>query len=408
MQRVRMSLGYFAENGWEPTVMCVEDRLADGFRDDLLTETVPQNIKVVRVGAYHENITRKVGLGSISLRSLPHFKKAGSRLLKSGGYDLVFISTSMHHLMALGRYWKKKFGVPFIVDMQDPWRNDIHLSKAIYQQSFKYRLAYKINKQMEAYTMPYADGIMAVSKTYIDTLKERYPSIKNIPARTITFGASIKDFELVKKKSLPAGIPHTNGGRLNVLYMGAVTEFFIPVIRLFFESLKEHREDLSQYHFYFIGTAYTPGSNITMVATLAQELGISQYVTEVPGRLPYFNALATLQAADILFIPGSVDSGYNASKVYNNILSGTPIFSIFHRQSSVIKAIEQSGTGAVYAFDNLENTPVIKTEIFNKWQSFLQNRGNYKPGNTATMDFTADKKTKEICNFFDEVLQSVR
>lgn len=404
MQRVRMSLEYFRLNGWEPTVITVDEQFAGGFRDVLLEETIPADIEIIKIGAYPESITRKIGLGSLSLRSLFHFKKAGNKVLKEKKYDLVFFSTSMHHVLSLGRHWKKKFNIPFVVDMQDPWRNDFHLGKEQYNRSFKYRTAYSINKYMEAYTMPYADGIIAVSQAYIDILKQRYPAIKNIPARTISFGASLTDFELVKRKQVSPDVIDVNNGKINVLYMGAVTPFFIPVIRLFFEALIENKEDLDKYHFYFIGTSYAQNSGNRMVARLAQDLGISQYVSEHPDRVPYFNALATLQAADILFIPGSTDKDYNASKVYNNILSGTPIFSIFHRQSSVIEAIEGSGTGVAYSFDNLEHPDVVKKGIYEQWKSFIVTRSQYRAPANKELPFTADKKTAEICHFFEEVI----
>lgn len=404
MQRVRMSLEYFRQNGWEPTVITVDEQFAGGFRDALLEETIPADIEIIKIGAYPESITRKIGLGSLSLRSLFHFKKAGNKVLKEKKYDLVFFSTSMHHVLSLGRYWKKKFDIPFVVDMQDPWRNDFHLGKEQYNSSFKYRMAYNINKYMEAYTMPYADGIIAVSQAYIDILKQRYPAINNIPARTISFGASLTDFELVKRKQLSPAVIDVNNGKINVLYMGAVTPFFIPVIRLFFETLIENKEDLNKYHFYFIGTSYAQNSGNKMVARLAQDLGISKHVSEHPDRVPYFNALATLQAADILFIPGSTDKDYNASKVYNNILSGTPIFSIFHRQSSVIEAIEKSGTGVAYSFDNLEHPDAIKKGIYDEWKAFIATRSQYRTPAKKELDFTADKKTAEICRFFEEVI----
>lgn len=403
MQRVRMSLPYFRQYGWEPTVMTVDEQYANGFRDELLLETIPTDIEVIKVGAYPEHRTRKLGLGSLSLRSLPHFRKAGDELLKSGKYDLVFFSTSMHHVMSLGKRWKKKFGVPFIVDMQDPWRNDFRIGKAKQVSALKFWIAYSINKYMEAYTMPAVDGIITVSQAYIDVLKERYPSIKNVPAKVITFGASTIDFDLVTRRQLSPAVVDTHNGKINVLYMGAVTPFFIPLIRLFFEALLEHKEPLNKYHFYFIGTSYVQNSRTTMVADLAKELGIGDYVTEVPDRTPYLNALATLRAADILFIPGSIDKGYNASKVYNNILSGTPIFSIFHENSTVIPAIQQAGAGVVHSFRNMDDPAGMKKDIYKKWTALVQNRDKY-PTATGEYDFTAEKKTAEICAFFEDVL----
>lgn len=402
MQRVRMSLPYFRKNGWEPTVLAVDEQYVSGFRDDVLLETIPNDMSIVKVAAYPEHITRKAGLGAVSFRSLRQYQQAGNRLLKDGSYDLVFFSTSQHHVIALGRYWKKKFGIPFIADMQDPWRNDFHLTTPKYKNSFKFRLFYKINKYMEAYAMPYADGLIAVSQAYIDILKNRYPAIKGIPAKTISFGASTVDFELVQQKQLNPAIIDSANDKINVVYMGAVTPFFIPVIRVFFEALLQHGENLNSFHFYFIGTSYAQGSDTRMVADLGKELGIAKHITEEPDRAPYFNAIATLQAADVLFIPGSVDKDYNASKVYNNILAKTPIFSIFHQQSSVIGAVDDAGAGVTYSFSDI-NT-VSKEELYHKWRLLIDNLDSYPKEVNSERDYTADKKTKLICDFFNEVV----
>src|SRR5690606_16029137 len=129
-------------------------------------------------------------------------------------------------------------------DMQDPWRNDFRKDKAKQVGAFKFWVAYSINKYMEAYTMPKVDGIISVSQAYIDVLRERYPAVKNVPVKVITFGASAIDFELAVNKQLQPAVLDAHNGKINVLYMGAVTPFFIPLIRLFFEALLEHKEEL--------------------------------------------------------------------------------------------------------------------------------------------------------------------
>src|SRR5689334_25339815 len=129
MQRVRMSLPYYKEMGWEPVVLCVDESFVSGFRDELLNETIPSDVEVHKTKAWPEKLTRKFGMGSLSLRSYYHFKKKGTELLQARKFDLVFFSTSQFYICALGRYWQKKFGVPFIVDMQDPWRNDFYLGQ---------------------------------------------------------------------------------------------------------------------------------------------------------------------------------------------------------------------------------------------------------------------------------------
>ncbi|NJM63821.1 MAG: hypothetical protein HC849_32625, partial [Oscillatoriales cyanobacterium RU_3_3] len=39
---------------------------------------------------------------------------------------LVFFSTTIFPVMLLGKRWWQKFGVPYVLDFQDPWRSDYH------------------------------------------------------------------------------------------------------------------------------------------------------------------------------------------------------------------------------------------------------------------------------------------
>src|SRR5438128_1284725 len=103
MQRVRQSLPYFKEMGWEPTVLAVDEKFIDAYSlDELLLETIPSDIRVIKVKAVKTSVTRKIGIGSLSIRSYYHIKRAGSKLLRSEHFDLVFFSTTAFHVMALG------------------------------------------------------------------------------------------------------------------------------------------------------------------------------------------------------------------------------------------------------------------------------------------------------------------
>ena len=345
MQRIRMSLPYYKGLGWEPVVLCVNDKFVSGYKDELLNETIPADIEVHRVKALPEAVTRCVGIGSLSLRSYYQFKKEGNRLLGGRKFDLIFFSTTLFHVCALGRYWKKKFGVPFVVDMQDPWRNDFFLSKPKAQRPPKFWISHWINKKLEAYTMPYASGLISVSQAYINNLTQRYPVLLSRPCLLLPFGLSDKDFRLVQQKRIR---PHVlKEKKINVVYMGAINRFFLPLIKAFFLAFQKAIANPEAYHFYFIGTNYAPVINRKPVEKIGRELKMEQLITEVPQRIPYFSALSTLMHADILFIPGSSDADYNASKVYNNIFSGKPIFSIFNEKSLVKEAIDETAAGVV-------------------------------------------------------------
>lgn len=403
MQRVRMSLPFYKEFGWEAEVICVDENFTEGFRDELLRETIPADIPVHKVKAWPVAVTRKLGLGSLSMRSYYQFKEKGTALLKEKKFDLVFFSTSMFHVCALGRYWKRKFGIPFIIDMQDPWRNDFHLNKAASERPPKFWVAYTINQQMEAYTMPSVDGLMSVSQGYIDELQNRYPVIKSKPAAVIPFGCSEKDYELVREKNIQPEVIDLNNGKINVVYVGAVTNFFLPLLNAFFKAFADSAIEKSRYHFYFIGTNYAVNQDHKPVEELAASLGMQEYVTEVPQRIPYFSALATLLHADILFIPGSMDADYNASKVYNNILSGRPVFSIFNSRSLVKKVIEESEAGVVVAVEETDDELTLTKKIAERLTDFEQLPQKQKTNNEAIDRYSSREMTRQQVDLFNKV-----
>jgi len=358
-----MSLPYYRAMGWEPVVLCVDENYVSGFKDDLLDETIPKDVEVHKIKAWPLKITRKFGLGSLSIRSYFSFKKKGTELLSRYKFDLVFFSTSLFHVCALGRYWKERFGVPFLIDVQDPWRLDFYLDKPKSHRPPKFWLNYHIHKKLEAYTMPHANGIISVSQSYIDILKYRYSQLRDKPSLLLPFGISQRDFEFVRKKNILPEIIDVRNGKINVVYVGALNKFFLPLIRAFFEAFTQSAINKEQFHFYFIGTNYSVGVTEKMVEKIAEEAGIKDQVTEVPERISYFSSLATLLHSDIIFIPGSVDPNYNASKVFNNIFTCKPIFAILNEKSPIKEAIDETRAGVVVGFETDDMFATIVEKI---------------------------------------------
>lgn len=409
-QRVRMSLPYYHEMGWEPIVVCVAPDNIEGYRDTILEETLPTGLEIHRVKAWPLALTQKIGIGSLSIRSFFFFFKKVNQLLRERKFDLIFFSTTAFHVCALGPYWKKKFKVPFVIDLQDPWRNDYYLDKPKAQRPPKFWFAYNLDKYLERATMPFVDGLMTVSEGYIKMMQKRYPNLTNIPMQVIPFGTSQLDFEVVERKQVAsASVLSKHKDKIKVVYVGAATPFFIPLIRAFFEAFQESTKDKELYHFFFIGTNYSKGTNRKSIVDLASEMGLSDVVTEIPERIPYFSALATLKAAEILFIPGSMDVDYNASKVYNNILSGRPVFSIFHRDSLVKSIIDSTGAGIVVGINGKESAEELKEKILEKIPEFAQLHLAKQDLDLEVLEpFFAKNKTLEQSEFFNQVLALFR
>lgn len=404
MHRVRQSLPYFKDNGWDPTVLYVSPEFVEMAKDPNLIKSIPTDVKCFGVEAYSTTYTRKLGLGNLGLRAFLQLYKKGNELIKKEQFDLIYFSTTMFACMPLGRLWKKKFNIPFILDIQDPWRNDYYLTVPKEEQPPKFWFAYNLDKTLEKLTVPYADGLLAVSKGYIETLKERYVSIKNIPEKVLTFGAAEKDFDILPELDLPENIK-LDPERLNFVYVGRGGNDMQISLNLLFASFKEGLETNSNFKrckFWFIGTSYAPeGEGTQTIKPLADKIGVGDYVEEITDRKPYFEVLSLLKSSDAIIIPGSEDQNYTASKLYPNILAKKPLLCVFHSNSSVVSNVKALNAGKLVLF----NEANAKAQCGSALQE-LVNTLPYTPNTDweAFKPFTAEAMTKKQTDFFNEVI----
>ena len=410
MQRLRQSLPFFFENGWEAEVITVnKDCIEINSLDNLLLENIPKNIKIHTIQAWDINKTRKFGLGSLSMRSFFHFKKAGNKILGNKKFDLVFFSTTAFHVMALGNYWKRKYGIPFIVDMQDPWRNDFYLDKPLSERPPKFFITYNIDKFLEAKTIPFADGIISVSSEYINVFHQRYPSTKKTKSLILPFAGNKIDFEISNNNSTFEKSVELDKSKKNIIYIGRGGIDLKKSTGIFFAALKEIAKEKSllyaQIHCWFIGTSYAlSGKGLKTILPIAESYGVEAIVTEITDRLPYFETLYYLQQADLLFIPGSTDTAYTASKIYPYILAKKSLLAIFHKKSSVVNIINETNAGTIITFDEDEN---ILKQIAECKENLLKQLFTDRELNTNWLEFekyTAKSMTKKMLSFFDEII----
>lgn len=360
MQRVRMSLPYFAAFDWQAEVVAVDEKYSDMATDALLLQSIPPEIKIHKVKALDKTLTSRIGLGSIALRALWYYRKKVNSLLKAHPYDLIYFSSTQFPVFILGGYWKRKFGIPYVLDIQDPWHSDFYITKPKAQRPPKYWFAYHLNKYLEPVAVKNADGMISVSDRYIQQLKERYPGIKNIPTSVITFGAFRPDLEIARSNQniFPALLdPH----RINIVYIGRggddMRKSIQSILKSFRNGLRENRKGFAALTFSFIGTSYAPpGQGKPTILPIAQELGIADHVTELTDRISYYHTLLTLQQADALFLPGSDDPGYTASKMYPYMLSAKPLLAVINSGSPANKVLAEYAAEFVYNYDQETGT----------------------------------------------------
>jgi hypothetical protein len=403
MQRVRMSLPYFAKFGWDAEVVCVDAEYSEIVKDDLLVQSVPGNIPIHTVKALSKRYTARFGLGSLALRSLWFYRKTVNKLLSTKKFDLVYFSTTQFPLCILGAYWKKRFGIPYIIDMQDPWHSEYYRDKPKAQQPAKYWFSYRLNKYLEPVAMRGVGGLISVSENYITILKERYSTIKNIPQATITFGAYLPDLKTAEDNKARFA-PLLDPAFKNIVYVGRGGADMHKAVNLLFKAYCQSvaaTPALSNIKFYFIGTSYAPnGQGVQTILPLAKQYKIENNVIEVTDRISYYHTLLTLQQADALFIPGSDDPNYTASKIYPYILAEKPLLAVFNGDSPALKVLNEYKACYAYSYDMAGihkhigdflievSTETIDSPVY---------------ADDAVVKYSAENMTRKQCLLFDEV-----
>lgn len=410
-QRVRMSLPYFRELGWEATVLTVQPAVVEGFQDPLLEQTLPDDIKVIQVSALNLKFTRRLGLGSLAIRSLPYMYRAGSKLLAKERYDLVYFSTTMFMVMVLGPLWQRRFGVPYVLDFQDPW-----LSDYIYKEGdtppggrWKYGFSQALARTFEPVALRSVSHVISVSPAYPETLMSRYQWLDKEHFTVLPFGAPERDFEMLPVLGVNQSIFDDKDGNRHWVYVGRCNSGMLETLRNLFKAIKLERDYMPSawcnIRLHFVGTGYTPGSG-TVVVPIAQAEGIADMVTEYPERISYFAALKTMVDSDLVMLIGSDDPGYTASKIYPCILANRPIYGIFHEESSVVSIIAKCRAGRIATFSAKITGDKLVDKIREDLQWILSLPKNYTPDvDWQTFDqFTARSMATIQRDIFDRCL----
>jgi hypothetical protein len=408
MQRIRMSLPYFKQFGWDADVVVVDDKYSEMVKDELLMRSIPKEVNIYKVDALSKKLTSKVGLGSLALRSMWYYLKTVNKLLKTTNYELVYFSTTQFPITILGAYWKRKFKVPYIIDIQDPWHSEYYQGKPKDQQPAKYWFSYRLNKYLEPIAIKQVDGLISVSGGYIDDLKDRYPSIKNIPTVTIPFGAFKHDVQIATdNKTLFK--PLLDPAYKNIVYIGRGGADMQPALTTIFKALKscldKKPEVLKNIRLYFIGTSYAPaGQGKPTILPLVQEFAVAENIIELTDRISYYHTLATLQQADALLMPGSDDPQYTASKIYPYLLTDKPLLAVFNSKSPALNVLKEYNAAFAYSYDADENVQEKIIAYFSDIADGTLAATNY---NTAAIQkYSAENMTKLQCSFFEEVIGS--
>lgn len=412
LQRVRMGLRFYRECGWEPTILAIAPEFIEGgVIEPLLEQSYPPDIRVIRTGGWLPSATRRFGFGSLWLRCGAALRRAGDALLARERFDLAFFSTTQFSAFSLGPRWRHRHGLPYVLEYQDPWRNDYYARTHTRPPGgpLRFFLSQLEARWREPAILRHAAGVIAVSEDYGQQLHRLYPWFPAGSVCVLPFGGSEHDLLLAREQAPAAPLINFKDGNIHLMYVGRCGPDMVTSLRALFEAftlfLQAQPARAARVRLHFIGTGYAPPPlGREWVMPLARELGLPAYVHEHCYRIPYFEALHYLSHAHALLAVGSDDPSYSPSKIYPNLFAQRPLLMIYHERSLACDVARRVGGAVLVTFNDATSPSDLARNIHARWfapEAYL-NAPSPNPGGLAP--YGAQAAATRLCTFFDEVV----
>lgn len=371
LQRVRLSLPHYRSYGWDPVILCIDPQHVEGTTEPELVTTVPHDIPVYTCPAFPQAWTRPLGLGSLGLRAFPLLLEAGLNVIAREKIDLVFVSTTEFLATSAARRWSEITGVPYVVDLQDPWRTTYYEQPGAPRPpgGWKYQFARGIAWSLEEWSFSQARGFISVSPRYLEELGSRYRWFAQRPSTVIPFGSSTSDFDAAAQvyQNRPT-VKKEHPGEIHLVYTGAIGPALPHGITAFFSACQQHLENHPQQRarlrIHFVGTHYrSSGPGSPELLDLARRFGLENLVTEIPHRVGYLESLQWQREADALLLVGSQDPAYSPSKLFTYLRAEKPILAFVIRDSHLETLLEETGGAHLVRFGHSRSVADVTTEV---------------------------------------------
>ena len=349
--RVRLLAPHLRTFGWDPTVVTVDPRDYEGALDPRLAELVPPSLRVVRCRAWPSSWTRVCGIGDLGLRAFRNLYKTCNHLLATENFDVLFVTLLPGYPALLGPLLKRRFGMPFVLDYQDPWVGAWGQTVGggpDGEPDLKSRFTRKLGCWLEPHAVRATDAITAVSSGTFEPIIHRNPKAGKIPCVTIPLGGEVADFDFVRNRAESTRYFDPKDGNLHLSYVGTLLPLGFETLRALLRAvalLRSERPELYRHmrlHFFGTSNQRHPGAP-ERVLPVAEEIGVEDCVTEISPRIDYVNALAVLTQSTAILMMGSSEKHYTASKLYPALLARRPILAIYHEASSVVEVMRRAG-----------------------------------------------------------------
>jgi glycosyltransferase involved in cell wall biosynthesis len=380
--RVRLLVPHLKSYGWTPTVLTVDPRDYEGRLDPDLAALVPDDLEVIRCRAWSAKTTRKFKLGDLGVRAFRGLWQESKRLLSERRFDAFFVTIYPAYPALLGPLAKRKFGIPFVLDYQDPWVGSWGLTVgggAGGSVDLKSRWSRRIAALLEPKAVRAADAITAVSAATYEQIRERNPGLSCRIFAEIPLGGESRDFEALRRSPRVNRFFDPNDGDFHLCYVGTLLPTGFETLRAVLKGVRRLKEtDPASYarlRLHFFGTSNQTAPNAPQrVLPEAAAIGVADRVQEIAPRIDYLDALTVQLQASAILLMGSSERHYTASKLYPALLAERPLLAAYHADSTVTAILRQAvqpPVARVVAYDDVDRAESKVEELSNHLRAMI-------------------------------------
>jgi glycosyltransferase involved in cell wall biosynthesis len=223
VQRCLKWVKYLPSLGVEPTVLTVDaDQATYPVRDESLLQEVPASVRVIRTatlepfGSYQKLTGRAIPHGGFANEGAPSFSQkimrfvrgnlfipdprrgwnayalsAVEKLLAQGEhFDAVLTSSPPHSTQLIGLALQKKYGLPWLADLRDPW-TDIYYTKDLHRTA----AAAWLDARYESQVLRHADAVLVTSPETERLFRRKLPDLATGKITVLPNGHDEADFQ---------------------------------------------------------------------------------------------------------------------------------------------------------------------------------------------------------------------
>ncbi|AEE50745.1 hypothetical protein Halhy_2880 [Haliscomenobacter hydrossis DSM 1100] len=400
VHRPRLIANFLPEFDWQPIVLTVHASYYEETPDPDLLLTVRSHVEVIKTQAWP---VRKIFgyrlIGDVGLRGFTALYKEALRLVATKKIDFIWIPIPSWYTALLGPLLHQKTGIPYGIDYIDPWVSKLANHEKTFSRAWWVN---QLARLLEPLAVKKASLITGVSTPYYQGVLDRNFKHRPIEHVGMPYGFDPEDHRIQLPNLTPPW--ESEDDVIPYLYAGAFlpqSHYFVQTLFKAIAELKSSNVIDARIRLYFLGTGNYQGKTI---AEYADEYGLGTIVKEVNQRFPFLHILNFLGTAQGVIVIGSTERHYTASKTFQSLLSGRPVFAMFHEASTAVEFLEKAqAANYLVKYAETQAPEALQKATQYRLQAFFALDAAWNPDLSVLDDYSAHKSAELLAQKMDTV-----